>query len=66
MTIYILIHYSALEEAKEIFGGDDFNFDEFYRDDDGELGDEDDEYPEVIRVYYLILFKINLFVTILG
>jgi hypothetical protein len=55
-----------LEEAKEIFGGDDFNFDEFYRDDDGELGDEDDEYPEVIRVYYLILFKINLFVTILG
>lgn len=35
-----------MEEAKEIFGDGEFNFDEFYRDDDVELGDEDDEYPE--------------------
>ncbi|VDK62443.1 unnamed protein product, partial [Gongylonema pulchrum] len=35
----------AMDDAREIFGVDEFNFAEFY-DEDVEPGDEEDEYPE--------------------
>uniref|UniRef100_A0A914VLR4 Suppressor of Ty 6 homolog n=1 Tax=Plectus sambesii TaxID=2011161 RepID=A0A914VLR4_9BILA len=35
----------AIDEARDVFGVEDFNFDEFY-DEDAEMGDEDEEYPE--------------------
>ncbi|VDD93440.1 unnamed protein product [Enterobius vermicularis] len=35
----------AMEDAREIFGVDDFNFDEFF-DEDLEAGEEEEEYPD--------------------
>lgn len=37
--------FSALDEARDVFGVEDFNFDEFY-DEDEEPVDEDDEDQE--------------------